>query len=187
MRSSSYDPADFTTSDKTGESLDHYSNFKIIDSLHKYCVFIVAHIVFLWTLKRFQKRTSRALPLLSTRWSKTKVISPLMLLEPGCRSVTQQTSSCKASVHRNNNIWFSFIKLALLQYILFSHFRIPFGWGQCETKGGQRSSGLTWRSIECYCPQSYYILGTYTLIHSQTHHHNRIWRAENVLKITPAF
>lgn len=34
-------------------------------------------------LRGFQKWTSRALPLLSTRWSKTKVLPHLMLLDPG--------------------------------------------------------------------------------------------------------
>lgn len=49
------------------------------------------------------------------------------------------------------------------------------GWVQGEPEGGQRSSGLTQRSIEWLCPHSYNIL--------HTHHCNRIWRAENVLKI----
>lgn len=42
-------------------------------------------------LLNFQKWTSRALPLLSTRWSKTKVLPPLTLLESGHRSVLPNT------------------------------------------------------------------------------------------------
>lgn len=39
----------------------------------KYCIFIVVHIVFNWSWG-FEKRTNRAFPLLSTRWSKIKVL-----------------------------------------------------------------------------------------------------------------
>lgn len=47
-----------------------------------------------------------------------------------------------------------------------------------KPQGGQRSSGLTLRSIEWRCPPSYNILHTLTWTHRGTHKLNRIWRAE---------
>lgn len=122
-------------------------------------------------LLNFQKRTSRALPLLSTRWSKTKVLPSLTLLEPGHRSVLPNTypATIKHECTKKNR--FSCIKQT---FYCTSYFLPFFIWVQGETVRGQGSSGLTWRSIECCCPHSYHILATYTLMHLQTYHHNRM-------------
>lgn len=95
-----------------------------------------------------------------------------ILLEAGHRSVSAQriSSSYKTSMHRKNKM----LHKANIFTIHFDFSRSSFRWVQGETKGGQGSNDLTQRSIECCCPHSYHILGTYTLIHSQTHHHNRI-------------
>lgn len=127
-------------------------------------------------LRGFQKWTSRALPLLSTRWSKTKVLPHLILLDPGHGQVLPNTSPAVLTHQSTEKNGFSCIYKknpnTFTVHLIFSP--SSFGWVQGERNRGQRSSGLTRRSIECCCPHSYQILAAYTLIDLQANHHNRM-------------